>query len=122
MKLYQLIEEVLGVIRDKKYEVKNVHVKLRFSNFKTLNRQQIYSNLHLDTKSVYKKCLTMIEKENPKKEAVRLIGMGFDLKSEDQQLDIFSSNNEKVDRLNKTKDVINQKFGKNMISGAEGLK
>jgi DNA polymerase-4 len=122
--VFSLSEKVAGRLRRSGILGKTVHLKIRFHDFKTYTRSyslMTYTNL---TDEIYKTSLFLLDEFDPLEIPVRLLGVGISnlVNKSGKQLNLWEMDLNKKLKLEKVMDQIQDKFGKNSISHAEGLR
>ncbi|MEJ2536589.1 MAG: DNA polymerase IV [Calditrichia bacterium] len=122
--VFSLSEKVAGRLRRSGILGKTVHLKIRFHDFKTYTRSYslpTYTNL---TEEIYKTILFLLDEFDPPEIPVRLLGVGISnlVNESGKQLNLWEMDTDKKLKLEKVMDQIQDKFGKNSISHAEGLR
>jgi len=122
--VFSLSEKVAGRLRRSGIQGKTVHLKIRFHDFKTYTRSYSlpgYINL---TEEIYKTSLFLLDEFDPPEIPVRLLGVGISnlINESGKQLNLWEMDMDKKLKLEKVMDQIQDKFGKNSISHAEGLR
>jgi DNA polymerase IV len=121
--VFNLSEKVAGRLRRSGIQGKTVQLKIRFQDFKTYTRSYSFkSNTNL-TDEIYKTTLFLLDEFDPLEIPVRLLGVGVsNLENESgRQLSLWEFDIDKKLKVEKVMDQIQDKFGKNSISHAEGL-
>ena len=120
--LVMLSEQVSFRLR--KYELKanTLNVQLRTKDFFDFSKQKRFNFPTSNTKEIISLSKEIL-KEMYNKESIRLVGLRVDnLESaEEQQLSFFLKNNDKQEKLNKTIDILKEKYGFNKIKRAGDL-
>jgi len=122
--VFALSEKVAGRLRRSGILGKTVHLKIRFHDFKTYTRSYslpTYTNL---TEEIYKTILFLIDEFDPPEIPVRLLGVGISnlVNESGKQLNLWEMDMDKKLKLEKVMDQIQDKYGRNSISHAEGLR
>ena len=120
--LVMLSEQVSFRLR--KYELKanTLNVQLRTKDFFDFSKQKRFNFPTSNTKEIISLSKEIL-KEMYNKESIRLVGLRVDnLESaEEQQLSFFVKNNDKQEKLDKTIDILKEKYGFNKIKRAGDL-
>jgi DNA polymerase-4 len=121
--VFNLSEKVAGRLRRSGIQGKTVHLKIRFQDFKTYTRSYSYKSYTNLTDEIYKTSLFLLDEFDPLEIPVRLLGVGLsNLENESgKQLSLWELDLDKKHKVEKVMDQIQDKFGKNSISHAEGL-
>ena len=121
--VFNLSEKVAGRLRRSGIQGKTVQLKIRFHDFKTYTRSYSFKSYTNLTDEIYKTSLFLLEEFDPLEIPVRLLGVGVsNLESEGgKQLSLWELDLDKKLKVEKVMDQIQDKFGKNSISHAEGL-
>ena len=121
--VFNLSEKVAGRLRRSGIQGKTVHLKIRFQDFKTYTRSYSFKSYTNLTDEIYKTTLFLLDEFDPLEIPVRLLGVGVsNLESEGgKQLSLWELDLDKKLKVEKVMDQIQDKFGKNSISHAEGL-
>ena len=100
-----------------------IMAKFRFQDFKTYTRSYSFKSYTNLTDEIYKTSLFLLDEFDPLEIPVRLLGVGVsNLESEGgKQLSLWELDLDKKLKVEKVMDQIQDKFGKNSISHAEGL-
>lgn len=119
--LFRQTEEVARELRYKKQYTKTVAVIFKNNRFISYSAQMGLFNATDKTEEIYKTAKEIFEK-NWKEDPIRLIGLRLANLTEkrEKQLSLFDENNEKEedDKLQKTLDEINRKYGGTKIAPA----
>jgi nucleotidyltransferase/DNA polymerase involved in DNA repair len=110
-------------LRDKNLKGKTIHLKLRYSDFKTLTRNKTLDHYTDLTDEIYKTILFLFENNDAAGKRIRLLGVGISGLSADrfQQTSLFAETNDKSEQLEKLEDEIINRFGKKSINRAENI-
>ena len=122
--LLQLSEKVGYRLRKKNLSGRTIHLKLRYQGFETTTRNRTLPKNTANTDDIYKVVKALFEKNYDKARKVRLLGVGVSgfQTVENKQLSIFDKIDDPKSELDAVEDLVRQKFGKNSISRAEGLR
>ncbi len=119
--LFRQTEEVARELRYKKQYTKTVAVIFKNNRFISYSAQMGLFNATDKTEEIYKTAKEIFEK-NWKEDPIRLIGLRLANLTEkrEKQLSLFDENNEKEedDKIQKTLDEINRKYGGTKIAPA----
>lgn len=119
--LFRQTEEVTRELRAKKQYAKTVAVIFKNNRFISYSAQIGLFNTTDQTEEVYKNVIEVFEK-NWKEDPIRLIGVRLSNLTDkrEKQLSLFEENNEKEeeDKIQKTLDEINRKYGSTKIAPA----
>lgn len=127
--LHELSEDVGRALRKDGLTGSTVKLKLRWSNFTTLNRQvTLLQPTDLD-ETIYRTALELFEKAWQPRQPIRLIGVGISgFGKVVQQLSLWESSpiarsqQQKKQQLQKAVDVLHEKFGESIIKRGSGDK
>ena len=121
--VFNLSEKVAGRLRRSGIQGKTVQLKIRFHDFKTYTRSYSFKSYTNLTDEIYKTSLFLLDEFDPLEIPVRLLGVWVsNLESEGgKQLSLWELDLDKKLKVEKVMDQIQDKFGKNSISHAEGL-
>jgi nucleotidyltransferase/DNA polymerase involved in DNA repair len=121
--IFTLAEKVSGRLRRSKIQGRTVHLKIRFSDFKTFTRSHTLKDPTFLTQEIFKIADQLFSEFVPLESDVRLLGVGVSqLENESgSQLSIWDLENEKKLKMEKVMDQIQDKFGKDSIQHAEAL-
>ncbi|MEJ2049394.1 MAG: DNA polymerase IV [Calditrichota bacterium] len=121
--VFNLSEKVAGRLRRSGIQGKTVQLKIRFQDFKTYTRSYSFKSYTNLTDEIYKTSLFLLDEFDPLEIPVRLLGVGVsNLENESgRQLSLWEFDIDKKLKVEKVMDQIQDKFGKNSISHAEGL-
>jgi DNA polymerase IV len=109
--LAALSVKVAENLRDDGVQGETIHIKLRYSDFKTFTRGKTIKPT-ADEKVIYETALELFEKANVRRIAIRLIGVGVTkLSPYGEQGELFDFEDEKRKRLLKAVDLIRAKYG-----------
>lgn len=98
-----------------------ITVKIRYSDFETITRQEIIDYTSLDDKLI-EKAKSIFLKSIQKNRPVRLVGVRFSqLLSFNMQMNLFNNNEEKL-LLYKTVDEIKNRFGKSTVKKGSSIR
>jgi len=118
--LLSLANRVARRMRRKGLEGKTVTLKVKYSDFKLITRSATLRHHTNDSADIYSNVCRLLKKTAVGKRPVRLLGISLSNLSDSgsgRQLSLFSQSgsNEKRKELNKTADVIFEKFGRKGI-------
>ena len=118
--LFKMSEKVSFRLHSNSVSGNTVFIKVRYADFKTLNRQKSFKFSIDSTKNIYQIAQELIQKDNLFDKPVRLLGIGVSNLDDSQkkQLNLFADEN---DNLDNTIDDIKRKFGFDKISRARKL-
>ncbi len=124
-----LAEEVGTEARKQNCKGKTVSITIRYEDFKTITRQKSVKRTYL-TKEIFEAGAKLLEDNWDFSRPVRLLGISLGNISEDEaeQISIFNMDNnteeniEKEEKLEKTFDLIRERFGADKIKRAVILK
>lgn len=126
--LLRLAEDVGMEARKQNYKGKTISIAIRYEDFKTITRQKSIRATYL-TKEIYAAGADLLEDNWDNRRPVRLLGISLNNISEDEaeQISIFNMDNsegcnEKEEKLEKTFDLIRERFGSDKIKRAVILK
>ncbi len=123
--LQELAEQVAYRLRRHQLRGRTVELKLRFSDFRTINRSHTLPHPTDITHEIWQTVATLLDAALPaRRSAVRLLGVGvsgFEVPGQ-KQLSLFpDESRERDSRLDQVRDLINDKFGKGALNRASGL-
>lgn len=121
--LLVLVEQVSYRLRKHKLLARVVNVQVKNKNFETYSHQRKMSIPTDSTKIIYEEAKTLLT-ELCKGEFIRLIGVRVDNLSsaKEVQISIFDNEqNDKQKKLDKTIDILNEKYGWNKVSRATSI-
>ena len=119
--LLSLVEQVTYRLRKEKLLANVVNIQLRTKNFEDYSHQCKLDISTSNTKDIYTKSKKLLNEMWKPNTSYRLIGMRVDnlISKEEVQLSLFSSkDNEKQEKLDKTIDLLKEKFGYNSVTRA----
>lgn len=121
--IFALAEKVGGRLRRSKIQGRTVHLKVRFSDFKTHTRSHTLKDATFLTQEIFEVANQLFSEFLPLESYVRLLGVGVSqLENESgSQLSIWDLDNQKKMKMEKVMDQIQDKFGKSIIRHAEAL-
>ncbi len=123
--LQELTEQVAYRLRRHQLRGRTVELKLRFSDFRTINRSHTLPEATQTTHEIWQTVATLLTAALPTgRFAVRLLGVGVSgLEHPGQkQLTLFPDETRERDtRLDQVRDQINNKFGKGTLNRGSGL-
>jgi len=120
--MLHLAEDVGQKARQKGVKGRTVQITLRYTDFKTITRQKTVFPTNL-TKEILKAGYELLEENwNPDK-PIRLLGIGLaGIDKEDRQIDLYDTViNKKEEKLEKTLDVLKDKYGNDSLKRGSGL-
>ena len=122
--LLHLSEKVGYRMRQKDLNGKTVQLKLRYEGFDTITRNRTLKNSTANTEIIFKIIWELFEHNYDKRRKVRLVGVGMSGFKEKtgQQMSLFDEREKKSSDLDVVEDLVRQKFGKNAINRAEGMR
>ncbi|MBN2295227.1 MAG: DNA polymerase IV [Pirellulales bacterium] len=120
--LLDLTEQVAKRLRDQGLSARTVHIKVRFSDFRTITRNQTLGEATDLTDELWRAAAEMLENRLPKHHPpVRLLGMGvsgFDDSGQSQSLLFDREERARQGKLDTVTDEIVDRFGKGSIGRA----
>jgi DNA polymerase-4 len=121
--LHNLCQEVCQDLRSQSKRAKCVAIKLRYADFKTINRQVTLQEASGVTQAVFATAQQLLVKALAQREKpVRLIGIRISgLVGEGKQLPMFDAGKEKPEHLDKAIDRIRSKYGSTAIKTGNGI-
>jgi DNA polymerase-4 len=109
--LLELSEGVGRHLREANLSARTIAIKLRYSDFATFTRQTTLPQPTNIDQEIFSTAWTLLE-TNWNKHPIRLIGVaGRQLSPAAKQLDLFDSQDDRVERLTRTVDEIRHKYG-----------
>jgi nucleotidyltransferase/DNA polymerase involved in DNA repair len=122
--LLHLSEKVCYRMRQKDLKGKTIQLKLRYEGFDTIIRNRTLKNNTANTEIVFKIIWELFESNYDNRRKVRLVGVGMSGFKEKmgEQISLFDQNGKKPSNLDIVEDLVRQKFGKNAINRAEGMR
>jgi len=121
--LHHLCQEVCQDLRTQRKSAKCVAIKLRYADFKTINRQVTLQEASDVTQAVFATAQQLLSKALAQREKpVRLIGIRISsLVREGRQLPMFDAGTEKPEQLDEAIDKIRSKYGSTAIKTGNGI-
>ncbi len=121
--IFSLAEKVSGRMRRSNFRGKTVHLKIRFSDFKTYTRSHTLNAVTNRTDEIFQMTDILLQEFLPLEWAVRLVGVGVSQLKNDSgaQLSFWDMDNERKLKLERVMDQLQDKFGKEIIYHAESL-
>lgn len=120
--LRQLADQVARRLRREELIAGLVYIKLRYSDFSTLTRQQILADPGALEDDIYFGAKKLLDETLIPGRAVRLLGLGVSkLSPPAYQLSLWSSEKTKKQKLASAIDVLKDKFGKDILKRARDL-
>jgi DNA polymerase-4 len=121
--LHNLCQEVCQDLRSQRKRAKCVAIKLRYADFKTINRQVTLQEASDVTQAVFATAQQLLVKALAQREKpVRLIGIRISsLVGEGRQLPMFGAGTEKTEQLDEAIDKIRGKYGSTAIKTGNGI-
>jgi len=99
---------------------RSVHLKVKYSDFRTVTRQETLPLPTDDSAEIYRVAVRLLGKVEA--HPIRLTGVhAGDLRTEAPQMGLFDEGREKRDRLNRSLDAIAEKFGSDAVLPADLL-
>ena len=122
--LSRLTEKVGYRLRQKKLKGRTIHLKLRYEGFETITRNRTLDSPTSNTEVIHKNITELFDSNYQTHRRVRLLGVGVSGFSEmrAEQLSIFQSKAQGDSRLDAVADLVKEKFGRNSIARAEGMR
>lgn len=122
--LLHLSEKVAYRMRQKDLSGKTVQLKLRYEGFDTITRNKTLKQSTANTETIFQVIWNLFESNYDKRRKVRLLGVGVSGFNDkvDEQLSLFDQSEKKNSDLDTVEDLVRQKFGKNAINRAEGMR
>jgi DNA polymerase-4 len=122
--LLELVEQVARRLRRHGLKGRTVELKVRFADFRTINRSQTLPEPSHATEELWRTAVEMLAKRLPKPHLpVRLLGMGMSgLDAQPTQGLLFDAEErQKQGRLDDVADRIKERFGDGALTRAAGL-
>jgi DNA polymerase-4 len=121
--LRTLVDEVGRRLRKMGLSGTTVHIKLRWSDFTTLTRQNTFRcALSMDA-DIYAAALQLLDNNWPEDKPVRLIGVGISgFEQAARQLGLWDAPTQRAERLQSTLDDLRDRFGDGTIQRGTDLK
>ncbi len=123
--LLYLSHEVMFRLINNNYKAKTVSIKLRFSDFNTINTQMTLKHWMSSSEEVYKIACNLLKKKWDERESIRLIGIGIsNIEAVDslQQQELFEEKENKETKVEHAIYRIKKKLGKIILTKANLLK
>jgi nucleotidyltransferase/DNA polymerase involved in DNA repair len=122
--LLHLSEKVAYRMRQKDLKGKTIQLKLRYEGFETITRNRTVEKSTANTEIIFNVIWELFNSNYDKQRKVRLVGVGLSgfIKKTSEQLSLFDQPEKKTSDLDHVEDMIRQKFGKNAINRAEGMR
>jgi DNA polymerase-4 len=120
--LLELCEGLGRHLRDANLSARTIAIKLRYSDFTTFTRQTTLPQPTDIDQNIFATAWTLLE-ANWNKRPIRLIGVaGRQLSPAAKQLDLFGSQDDRVERLTRTVDEIRHKYGTESLKRGSTLR
>jgi DNA polymerase-4 len=123
--LVELAEQVARRLRRHKLRGRTVHLKVRFSDFRTITRAQTLAAPTDVTQEICQAALCLFRQRMPAgRFAVRLLGVGvsgFDNSEQVQQALFGDAEHDAQSQLDQATDQIRERFGAGALGRASGL-
>jgi DNA polymerase-4 len=121
--IFALSEKVGGRLRRSHFRGHTVHLKIRFSDFKTYNRSHTLRDSTNLTEDIFQIAEIMLAEFLPLEHYIRLVGVGVSGLSDEvgAQLSLWDMNNQKKMKMEQILDKLQDKFGSHIIRHAESL-
>jgi DNA polymerase IV len=118
--LMEMSAEVAKQLRKNNLAGRTIKLKLRWPDFTTLTRQTTLANPTDQEEEIARAALDLLKAVRKSNQAVRLIGVGVSgLGAPIRQLGLWDVDNEKSRKLQEAVDVLQEKFGPNVIRKGE---
>jgi DNA polymerase-4 len=118
--LMEMSAEVAKQLRKNNLAGRTIKLKLRWPDFTTLTRQTTLANPTDQEEEIARAALDLLKAVRKPNQAVRLIGVGVSgLGAPIRQLGLWDVDNEKSRKLQEAVDVLQEKFGPNVIRKGE---
>ena len=118
--LIEMSAEVAKQLRRNNLAGKTIKLKIRWPDFTTLTRQTTMNNPTDQEDDISKAALDLLKAVRKPNQAVRLIGVGVSgLGAPIRQLGLWDTENEKSRKLQEAVDVLQEKFGRDVIRKGE---
>lgn len=112
----KLVEKLGYRIRRKELKARTITVKIRDGNFNTITRTESLDSPANSDRILFRSAMNLIERNIPRHIGIRLIGVSVqNLVADKRQLDLFTSEDDKLATFYKTVDSIKDKFGKRSV-------
>ncbi len=113
--LHEMSLKVAKELRAMDLKSRCVHVKLRYSDWKTMTRQMTVEPTH-DPARIYQAALSLLKRADSRRLLIRLVGVGVSHLTEDgDSIDLFHQDDEKREWLLQTVDKINSKYDASLV-------
>ncbi len=119
--MLDLAESVASRLRRHELAAGAVQLKLRYEGFETLTRQAPLPRQTDAAEPLYQTGLALLHRTLVEGRGVRLIGLTAISLSDAQQLTLFDAVADRTDRLNRSIDVVRERFGEGAITRARLL-
>ena len=123
--LLELTEQVCFRLRKEKMVAKSVNVQLRTKEFVDFSHQGKLDCYTSSTKEIYKKAKELLREMYKSNTYIRLIGVRVDKLDEEGEIQISlfeNDNNKKQEKLDKTIDILKNKYGYTAIVRGTNIK
>ena len=120
-----LVEKVTYRLRFQKMIANTVDIQLRTNKFEIKSHQGKLEYATANTKMIYERAKELLKESYKKGEMIRLVGVRVDglIDEEEKQISFFETKtSEKREKLDKTLDMLKNKYGYDKISCATKLK
>lgn len=121
--LFRLTGKVCQSLRDKNYQASIIHIKLRYSDFKTITRSKKVEPTD-DDRNIFETAWDLLDRAVTRRIAVRLIGIGVTgFSNFSEQEFLFEDNNLKRKKMLRAVNMLRSKYGFDIIAlGSAGKK
>jgi DNA polymerase-4 len=120
--LLELADEVGERLRKARRMARTVSLKLRFPDFRTLNRDVTLPEATIAGLVIYEQAKGLLARANPRNRKVRLIGVGVTNLTDERQLGLFDDGALRLERTEQAIDGLRQRFGHDAVRRATLLK
>jgi DNA polymerase IV len=122
--LTYLCERVGKEMREQNKQARSISIKLRFSDFETLNRSRSFPELITSDSAIYQAAAALLDKALTagKNKMVRLIGVEVsNLAGDGRQLTMFDQNPRRMEQMDRAIDKIREKYGFGVVQSGRTM-
>jgi len=120
--LLELADDVAERLRKAQRMARTVSLKLRFADFRTISRDTTLPEATTAGIVMYEHARRLLERANPRKRKVRLIGIGVSNLTDERQLWLFDEAPLRAERTEQAIDELRDRFGRNAVRRATLLR
>lgn len=118
--IFSIADNLSRILRDKNLKGKTITLKIRLADFSTFTRAHSYGSFFDSSQIISETSLKLYHNFNRQNKKVRLLGIAVsNLNNQcDEQIGLFDRGEQSVEKIDKVIDLVQQKFGPDLIKKA----